>query len=164
MEELDGDAVRLSFNGRAAARGVFGKLNLWLNHRFLPWNLFWWKSILSLDIVQFVPYRDAYSWMTSTVGPGYGGPPTPAAPSQQSGSWATPNDATHKLAQVKLAQEVLAEIPDQVTSYMKSRGIFPGKTHSASSKSRLVASGSWVQRYVISFKTVKNKRPTKALY
>ncbi|CAL8114916.1 unnamed protein product [Orchesella dallaii] len=112
MEELDGDAVRISFNGRLAAR----------------------------DIVQFVPYRDAYSWMKSTVGPGFGaGPVSPGIP-PPAGQWAVavPNDATHKLAQVKLAQEVLAEIPDQLTGYMKSRGIFPGKTHSASSKSRLV--------------------------
>ncbi|ODM98412.1 Copine-8 [Orchesella cincta] len=101
-----------------------------------------WKSLTAMQfvfhIVQFVPYRDAYSWMKSTVGPGYGaGPVSPLAP-PPAGQWAVPNDATHKLAQVKLAQEVLAEIPDQLTGYMKSRGIFPGKTHSASSKSRLV--------------------------
>lgn len=37
MEELDGDAVRLSSNGRFAER----------------------------DIVQFVPYRDAISWVSA---------------------------------------------------------------------------------------------------
>lgn len=92
MEELDGDSVRISYGGKTAVR----------------------------DIVQFVPYRDAISWMSSTVGPG--------ATQQPQNTWST-NAAqattTHKLAQVKLAQEVLAEIPDQLTSYMKSRAIFP---------------------------------------
>lgn len=94
-----------------------------------------------LDIVQFVPYRDAHSWMASTVGPGYANAaPSPGIvpPQLQGSNWAVANDSTHKLAQVKLAQEVLAEIPDQLTSYMKSRGIFPGKIHSASSKSKIV--------------------------
>ena len=37
MDELDGDAVRLSYEGKFADR----------------------------DIVQFVPFRDAYTWMAS---------------------------------------------------------------------------------------------------
>ena len=92
MEELDGDSVRISHNGKQAAR----------------------------DIVQFVPYRDAFSWMNSTVGPG--------AAMQPQNTWSTSaaqSTTTHKLAQVKLAQEVLAEIPEQLTGYMKSRSIFP---------------------------------------
>ena len=68
MEELDGDVVRLSSNGRYASR----------------------------DIVQFVPFRDFLK--------GMGDPHT---------------------ARLRLAREVLAEIPDQVVSYMKSKNITP---------------------------------------
>lgn len=68
MEELDGDVVRLSSNGRYAAR----------------------------DIVQFVPFRDFLKG---------GGDP--------------------HMARLRLAREVLAEIPDQVLSYMKANSIKP---------------------------------------
>lgn len=68
MEELDGDVVRLSSNGRYASR----------------------------DIVQFVPFRDFLK--------GNGDPRT---------------------AGLRLAREVLAEIPDQVISYMKTNNIVP---------------------------------------
>lgn len=68
MEELDGDVVRLSSNGRYASR----------------------------DIVQFVPFRDFLK--------GNGDPRT---------------------ARLRLAREVLAEIPDQVISYMKTNNIVP---------------------------------------
>jgi hypothetical protein len=84
MEELDGDSVRLSSNGRYAAR----------------------------DIVQFVPYRDAHSWMNSVAGPGvgnrnqYGGEMPYAMPMPYGISSNQLNDATHRMAQVKLAQEV----------------------------------------------------------
>ncbi|CAG7721403.1 unnamed protein product [Allacma fusca] len=88
MEELDGDSVRISYNGRVAER----------------------------DIVQFVPYRDAYSWLATTSGPTSG-----------TGSWSNENspDFTNRFAQSQLAAEVLAEIPDQLTSFMKSKGIIP---------------------------------------
>ncbi|XP_045582788.2 copine-8 [Procambarus clarkii] len=68
MEELDGDVVRLSSNGRYAAR----------------------------DIVQFVPFRDFLKG---------GGDP--------------------HMARLKLAREVLAEVPGQVLSYMKTNNIIP---------------------------------------
>ncbi|ROT71173.1 copine-8 [Penaeus vannamei] len=68
MEELDGDAVRLSSNGRYASR----------------------------DIVQFVSFRDFLKG---------GG-------DQQS-------------AGLRLAREVLAEVPDQVLSYMKANNVQP---------------------------------------
>jgi len=101
MEELDGDSVRISYNGKQAVR----------------------------DIVQFVPYRDAFSWMASTVGPGLGGTPQQSQhnPHGGGGYGGNPqlNNATHRMAQVKLAQEVLAEIPQQLTSYMKAKGLFP---------------------------------------
>ncbi|XP_041453953.1 copine-8-like isoform X2 [Lytechinus variegatus] len=67
MEELDGDDVRLSFQGRQAAR----------------------------DIVQFVPFRDFE------------------------------NSDNIVMSQAQLAKEVLAEIPDQLVSYMKSAKIHP---------------------------------------
>lgn len=81
MEELDGDAVRLSSNGRFAER----------------------------DIVQFVPYRDAYTWMNSTVGPGTSSAPFYNGLSNpyDQGSWNQQHSTTHRLAQIKLAQEVL---------------------------------------------------------
>ncbi|XP_066942363.1 copine-8-like isoform X1 [Macrobrachium rosenbergii] len=68
MEELDGDVVRLSSNGRYAAR----------------------------DIVQFVPFTQFLKG---------GGDP--------------------HIARMKLAREVLAEVPDQVLSYMKSNNVQP---------------------------------------
>ncbi|XP_071477474.1 copine-8-like isoform X1 [Diadema setosum] len=67
MEELDGDEVRLSYQGRTAAR----------------------------DIVQFVPFRDFE------------------------------NSDNVVVSQARLAKEVLAEIPDQLVSYMKSAKIHP---------------------------------------
>jgi len=86
MDILDGDIVRLSANGVFAER----------------------------DIVQFVPYRDSYSWM-ATICP------------EMAGKWSSSYDSTRRLTKVKLAQEVLAEIPDQLTSFMKSRDIIPKK-------------------------------------
>jgi hypothetical protein len=86
MDILDGDIVRLSSNGVFAER----------------------------DIVQFVPYRDSYSWM-ATICP------------EMAGKWSSSYDSTRRLTKVKLAQEVLAEIPDQLTSFMKSRDIIPKK-------------------------------------
>ncbi|KAG7153993.1 Copine-8-like 2, partial [Homarus americanus] len=68
MEELDGDVVRLSSNGRYAVQ----------------------------DIVQFVPFRDFLKG---------GGDPN--------------------MARYRLAREVLAEVPDQVLSYMKANNITP---------------------------------------
>lgn len=49
------------------------------------------------DIVQFVPFRDYMKTNSDLV-----------------------------MSQARLAKDVLAEVPDQVTSYMKSRGIAPG--------------------------------------
>lgn len=85
MEELDGDTVRLSSHGVMAAR----------------------------DIVQFVPYRDAYTWTASIT------------PATNSGNFASNFDMTARLAKAKLAQEVLAEIPGQLTSFMKTCNIVP---------------------------------------
>uniref|UniRef100_H2ULT9 Copine family member 9 n=1 Tax=Takifugu rubripes TaxID=31033 RepID=H2ULT9_TAKRU len=68
MEELDGDEVRVSFQGRLAER----------------------------DIVQFVPFRDYIDRSGNQV-----------------------------LSMARLAKDVLAEIPDQLLSFMKSRGIHP---------------------------------------
>ncbi|GAA6071022.1 copine-5 isoform X1 [Tachysurus ichikawai] len=51
------------------------------------------------DIVQFVPFRD---YMDRT--------------------------GNHVLSMARLAKDVLAEIPDQLISYMKSRGIKPNQT------------------------------------
>ncbi|CAG7724293.1 unnamed protein product, partial [Allacma fusca] len=36
------------------------------------------------------------------------------------------NEKSNRLAQTQLAAEVLAEIPDQLTGYMKSKNILPG--------------------------------------
>lgn len=71
MEELDGDVVRLSSNGRYAER----------------------------DIVQFVPFRN---FLQGTGDPGS--------------------------ARLRLAKEVLAEVPDQFLSYMKVNNIPPQPT------------------------------------
>lgn len=84
MDELDGDTVRLSYNGKFASR----------------------------DIVQFVPYRDSYTWMAGI---------SPDAVSQWYGGY----ESTGKVAKIRLAQEVLAEIPEQITSFMKSQAIIP---------------------------------------
>lgn len=86
MDILDGDIVRLSHEGKYAER----------------------------DIVQFVPYRDSFSWM-ATICP------------EVVGKWSSSYDGTSHLAKVKLAKEVLAEIPDQLTSFMKSRQLVPVK-------------------------------------
>ncbi|CAL8097154.1 unnamed protein product [Orchesella dallaii] len=83
MDELDGDTVRLSYNGKFAPR----------------------------DIVQFVPYRDSYTWMASV--------------SPDAVQWYSGYEGTGKVAKIRLAQEVLAEIPEQITSFMKSRSIVP---------------------------------------
>jgi hypothetical protein len=68
MNVLDGDDVRVSYNGERAVR----------------------------DIVQFVPIRDFFKKGTGQV-----------------------------LSQARLAQEVLHEIPDQVSEYMKQHHILP---------------------------------------
>ncbi|KAL7640170.1 UNVERIFIED_CONTAM: hypothetical protein RMT77_009584 [Armadillidium vulgare] len=68
MEELDGDVIRLSSNGKYAER----------------------------DIVQFVPFRN---FLQGTGDPGS--------------------------ARLRLAKEVLAEVPDQLLSYMKVNNIPP---------------------------------------
>ncbi|KAI5610091.1 hypothetical protein C0J50_5444 [Silurus asotus] len=60
------------------------------------------------DIVQFVPFRD---YMDRT--------------------------GNHVLSMARLAKDVLAEIPDQLISYMKSRGIKPNQTSSDCSPSVL---------------------------
>ncbi|XP_052780643.1 copine-8-like isoform X1 [Mya arenaria] len=70
MNVLDGDDVRLAYQGRVAQR----------------------------DIVQFVPFREF---------------------SQRYGN------SSVAVAQAALAREVLAEIPEQVTSYMKMNGFLP---------------------------------------
>ena len=131
MEELDGDAVRISHRGKFAAR----------------------------DIVQFVAYRSARAWMSST------GEPTlnekekeneeedgEDGGDEQQGSTSTildnledyegvnfesdeeddyadgPKEQTgeiNKLAGGALAKEVLAEIPNQIRDYMMLKGIKP---------------------------------------
>ena len=77
MDELDGDVVRLSSNGRYAER----------------------------DIVQFVPFRNFLN---------AGGDP---------GS-----------ARLRLAREVLAEVPDQLLSYMNVNNIKPNPPQLATHK------------------------------
>jgi hypothetical protein len=47
------------------------------------------------------------------------------------GKWSSSYDSTRRLAKVKLAQEILQEIPDQLTGFMKSRGIIPKKRQAA---------------------------------
>ncbi|OXA64514.1 Copine-5 [Folsomia candida] len=96
MQELDGDTVRLSYNGKYAER----------------------------DIVQFVPYRDAYSWMASIC-------PDVAS------KWSSSYGSTGRLAKIRLAQEVLAEIPEQLTSFMKSKGLIPGSFPHCSSNNNV---------------------------
>ncbi|CAG7833487.1 unnamed protein product [Allacma fusca] len=119
MEELDGDALRLSYNGKVAER----------------------------DIVQFVAYRSARSWLASTgertanelenededepvvaQWDNYAGkafdddePVTGEKPPEP-----VEEDKETRLGKSALGREVLAEIPDQLTSYMKTKGIFPG--------------------------------------
>lgn len=100
MDELDGDMVRLSYNGKYASR----------------------------DIVQFVPYRDSHTWMASIK-------PDPAS------QWYSGYESTGKVAKIRLAQEVLAEIPEQITSFMKSQTIIPGG-RTKTDKSPAVASTS----------------------
>ncbi|CAG7719447.1 unnamed protein product [Allacma fusca] len=95
MDELDGDVVPLSFEGKLAER----------------------------DIVQFVPFRDAQTWMASVC-------------PEVAGKWSSSYDQTNRLAKVKLAQEVLAEIPDQLTSFMRSRGIIPAQPSTSAGKKK----------------------------
>lgn len=71
------------------------------------------------DIVQFVPYRDSRSWM-ATICP------------EIAGKWSSSYDGSSRIAKVKLAKEVLAEIPDQLTSFMKSRNLVPMKRQTSS--------------------------------
>lgn len=80
MEELDGDVVRISSNGRTAAR----------------------------DIVQFVPFRDFLKGCERSGGRGRGGRVDP------------------NTARVRLAREVLAEVPTQFLSFMKDNSVKPG--------------------------------------
>ncbi|XP_021946651.2 copine-9 [Folsomia candida] len=79
------------------------------------------------DIVQFVPYRDHHSWM-ATICP------------EIAGKWSSSFDITRRLAKVKLAQEVLAEIPDQLTGFMKSRNIIPKKRQPSATTSSPIKS------------------------
>lgn len=81
MEELDGDVVRLTSNGRQAKR----------------------------DIVQFVPFRD---FLKSVDGRG-------AAAGRAGGG-------DPYTARIRLAREVLAEVPGQFLSFMKDNGVKPG--------------------------------------
>lgn len=76
--------------------------------------------------MQFVPYRDMHTWMATVM---------PEAASK----WSSPCsfESTSRLAKVKLAQEVLAEIPDQITSFMKSKGIIPGGFPNCSSNNNV---------------------------
>ena len=83
MEELDGDTVRLNFNGKYAAR----------------------------DIVQFVPFEDFLQSSESKRGMGGGG-----------GSRVDPGSAS-----VRLAREVLAEVPTQFLSFMNTYYVKPGR-------------------------------------
>ena len=130
MEELDGDAVRISHRGKLASR----------------------------DIVQFVAYRSARAWMSSTGEPtlnekaeeeedGEGGEEQQYGKSplldnldeyeevnfenDEEDDYADgpkePDNSgeINKLAGGALAKEVLAEIPNQIRDYMISKGIKP---------------------------------------
>uniref|UniRef100_A0A6A7FQ31 Copine-8-like n=1 Tax=Hirondellea gigas TaxID=1518452 RepID=A0A6A7FQ31_9CRUS len=83
MEELDGDAVRISSNGRTAVR----------------------------DIVQFVPFREFLKGMEGKAG----------ARGGVGGGRMDPN-----AARIRLAREVLAEVPSQFLSFMKDNSVKPG--------------------------------------
>jgi len=94
MEELDGDDVRLSYDGKEASR----------------------------DIVQFVPIRDHIDINQAK---------------QQSMSRNQGNMLQRQLfSQAKLAQEVLREIPDQVTEWMFTHKITPNAYAASMSSSR----------------------------
>ena len=102
MEELDGDGSLVTYQGKVAER----------------------------DVVQFVEYRNSESWLRRTgEATGYNiGPGRPAAPA--AGGMAgmvgfAQREMTALAAQGQLAEEILAEIPEQVTSYMKSKGLEP---------------------------------------
>ena len=90
MEELDGDVVRISSNGRQAVR----------------------------DIVQFVPFRDFLGSVEGRLG---GGGSAGARGGRGSSSTFDPYTA-----RVRLAREVLAEVPGQFLSFMKDNGVKPG--------------------------------------
>ena len=134
MEELDGDAVRLQYKRKKAKR----------------------------DIVQFVAYRSSRSWMANTgevtvmdlvnntrdldeptaAPPPLDGhdhilpPPAEASPTQFNPNQASEDrqERRDRLAYSQLASEVLAEIPDQIVSYMKSKGIMPNTVQKDKSK------------------------------
>ncbi|CAG7823526.1 unnamed protein product [Allacma fusca] len=107
MQELDGDAVRISANGRVAQR----------------------------DIVQFVSYRSARAWLGATGectaddlavaleemedDEMEDHEPKPPEPPEND------EEKTNRLAESQLAKEVLFEIPDQLKGYMKAKGITP---------------------------------------
>ena len=84
MEELDGDTVRISYNGVKASR----------------------------DIVQFVPFRDFLKGMEGSRG---------------GAGRVDPNTA-----RLQLAREVLAEVPEQLLSFMKSNCVKPGTSSGGS--------------------------------
>ena len=132
MEELDSDAVPLTYKRKRCQR----------------------------DIVQFVAYRNARLWMActgeSTVteislpmddiaelveGEPGARPATGAAaaavedtPDKTAGPPEDSNDRNNRLAQSQLAHEVLAEIPAQLTGYMKAKGILPGMINKPKAK------------------------------
>ncbi len=56
------------------------------------------------------------------------------------GKWSSSYDTSRRLAKVKLAQEVLAEIPDQLTGFMKSRGIIPKKRQQQQQPTEVISS------------------------
>ena len=96
MEELDGDVVRISYEGRQASR----------------------------DIVQFVPFRDFLKGVEGSRGGGRGTGPVAL------GGRIDPNTA-----RLRLAREVLAEVPDQFLSFMKENRVKPGQAGPSTSSS-----------------------------
>ena len=100
MEELDGDGTLVTYQGKQAER----------------------------DIVQFVEYRNSESWLKRTgEATGHNLPGRPAAPGGGLAGMVgfAQKEFTALAAQGQLAEEILAEIPEQVTSYMKSKGLEP---------------------------------------
>lgn len=97
---------------------------MWLIKDFNFWNHCTNNFFNVPDIVQFVPYRDAYSWMASIC-------PDVAS------KWSSSYGSTGRLAKIRLAQEVLAEIPEQLTSFMKSKGLIPGSFPHCSSNNNV---------------------------
>lgn len=61
------------------------------------------NQVAERDIVQFVPFRQ----------------------------FTSRQDITPQMVQYHLAKEVLAEVPEQITGYMRKRGIRPGQTKSS---------------------------------